>query len=84
MKFERKDFEDLIMALYYRDSDLDEDGITERANAKLQAWLDAAPFVVVDDIEGGWYDWEPDWYDLQPGAVKAKLVCIEELKKEED
>lgn len=79
MKFKPEDF-DLQIKLSMT-SDILNKKAAEMANAKLQEWLDAAPTVYHRDgipyeDGGGWDDME----NLSDGKLKAKLVCIEEIK----
>lgn len=73
MKFKPEDFE--FNAFYnerYQAADI--------ANRLLQSWLDAAPVVYKDCVDGGVNGWFGPSFCAEDATHRARLVCIEELK----
>jgi hypothetical protein len=54
----------------------------EIANLMIQKWLAEAPTVFSHNNFNNWHQSNPRWADEKfPNTHRAKLVCIEEIKK---
>lgn len=82
MKFKPEDFCDLYVesdpGFCRQISEDDVHEIVERANAKLQEWLDAAPTLYGNNEPYFGSQW--NFEKKTEHSHKAKLVCIEEIK----
>lgn len=78
--FKPEDFESITIIT---DKEMQE--IAEIANAKLKEWLDAAPTVYgqgIGAMKSAYWNMNGPDFEIYKHTHAAKLVCIEEIKKD--